>query len=184
MAILSRDTSPSIRKPKILPKMRFRVWIDKNDSQMKKLDVQVIDTVSFGLFLARLHKGSRIVVEQTRVNDEVWLQQHIAVTVDVRLALLKDLSLEVDVSDRDPTRNSAPTRRLFRLGRSKEALEPVSSTFLARNTKTGQRGCKCSGKSALALDPIRPRRTASSVNVPANPPSVSSYSGSCRCVDR
>ncbi len=92
---------PVHKEAKILPKMRFRVWIDKNDSQMKKLDVQVIDTVSFGLFLARLHKGSRIVVEQTRVNDEVWLQQHIAVTVDVRLALLKDLSLEVDVSDRD-----------------------------------------------------------------------------------
>ncbi len=92
---------PVHKEAKILPKMRFRVWIDKNDSQMKKLDVQVIDTVSFGLFLARLHKGSRIVIEQTRVNDEVWLQQHVAVTVDVRLALLKDLALEVDVSDRD-----------------------------------------------------------------------------------
>ncbi len=92
---------PVHKEAKILPKMRFRVWIDKNDSQMKKLDVQVIDTVSFGLFLARLHKGSRIVIEQTRVNDEVWLQQHIAVSVDVRLALLKDLALEVDVSDHD-----------------------------------------------------------------------------------
>lgn len=92
---------PVHKEAKILPKMRFRVWIDKNDSQMKKLEVQVIDTVSFGLFLARLHKGSRIVIEQTRVNDEVWLQQHVAVTVDVRLALLKDLALEVDVSDRD-----------------------------------------------------------------------------------
>ncbi len=92
---------PVRREAKILPKMRFRVWIDKNDSQMKKLDVQVIDTVSFGLFLARLHKGSRIVVEQTRVNDEVWLQQHVAVTVDVRLALLKNFDIDVDVSDRD-----------------------------------------------------------------------------------
>lgn len=92
---------PVHKEAKILPKMRFRVWIDKNDSQMKKLDVQVIDTVSFGLFLARLHKGSRIVIEQTRVNNEVWLQQHIAVSVDVRLALLKDLALEVDVSDHD-----------------------------------------------------------------------------------
>ncbi len=92
---------PVHKEAKILPKIRFRVWIDKNDSQMKKLDVQVIDTVSFGLFLARLHKGSRIVIEKTRVNDEVWLQQHIAVSVDVRLALLKDLALEVDVSDHD-----------------------------------------------------------------------------------
>ena len=68
---------------------------------MKKLDVQFIDTVSFGLFIARLHKGSRVVIEQTRVNDEVWLQQHIAVRVDARIALLKDLDVEVDVTDRD-----------------------------------------------------------------------------------
>jgi hypothetical protein len=92
---------PVRKEAKILPKMRFRVWIDKDDSQMKKLDVQFIDTVSFGLFIARLHKGSRVVIEQTRVNDEVWLQQHIAVKVDARIALLKDLDVEVDVSDRD-----------------------------------------------------------------------------------
>ncbi len=51
---------------------------------MKKLDVQFIDTVSFGLFLARLHKSSRY-VENTRVNDEVWLQQRVVVKVDARL---------------------------------------------------------------------------------------------------
>ncbi len=92
---------PVRKEARILPKTRFRVWIDKDDSQMKKLDVQVIDTFSFGLFIARLHKGSRVVIEQTRVNDEVWLQQHIAVKVDVRLALLKDFNVDVDVTDRD-----------------------------------------------------------------------------------
>lgn len=92
---------PVRKEAKILPKTRFRVWIDKDDSQMKKLDVQFIDTVSFGLFLARLHKGSRVVIEQTRVNDEVWLQQHIAVKVDARIALLKDFNVDVDVTDHD-----------------------------------------------------------------------------------
>lgn len=92
---------PVHKEAKILPKLRFRVWIDKNDSQMKKLDAQFIDTVSFGLFLARLHKGSRVIVENTRVNNEVWLQQHVVVTADVRLALLKDFNVDVDVSDRD-----------------------------------------------------------------------------------
>lgn len=92
---------PIHKEANILPKMRFRVWIDKDDTQMKKIDVQIIDTISFGLFLARLHKGSRVVVENTRVNNEVWLQQHVAVKVDARLALLKDFNIEVDVSDRD-----------------------------------------------------------------------------------
>lgn len=92
---------PIRKEANILPKMRFRVWIDKDDTQMKKIDVQIIDTISFGLFLARLHKGSRVIVENTRVNNEVWLQQHVAVKVDARLALLKDFNIEVDVSDRD-----------------------------------------------------------------------------------
>jgi hypothetical protein len=92
---------PHSKEAKILPKFRFRAWIDKDESQWKKLDIQCIDTVSFGLFLARIHKGSRIVIEQTRVNDEVWLPQHVNVKVDVRLALLKDFNVEDDITYRD-----------------------------------------------------------------------------------
>jgi hypothetical protein len=90
-----------MKEAKILPKFRFRAWIDKDESQWKKLDIQCIDTVSFGLFLARFHKGSRIMIEQTRVNDEVWLPQHVAVKIDVRLALLKDFNVEDDITYRD-----------------------------------------------------------------------------------
>jgi hypothetical protein len=90
-----------LKEAKILPKFRFRAWIDKDESQWKKLDIQCIDTVSFGLFLARIHKGSRIIIEQTRMNDEVWLPQHIDVKVDVRLALLKNFNVEDDITYRD-----------------------------------------------------------------------------------
>jgi hypothetical protein len=90
---------PQMKEAKFLSKARGRVWIDTDDQQMKKLDVVFIDTVSFGLFLARIHKGSRVVVETVRVNDEVWLQQHVAVKVDVRVALLKNFNIEVDVAD-------------------------------------------------------------------------------------
>ena len=37
--------------------------------------------------------------EQTRVNDEVWLPRHTAVHVDLRLALLKDFNVNLDVTD-------------------------------------------------------------------------------------
>jgi hypothetical protein len=90
---------PHMKEARFLSKARGRVWIDKNDVQMKKLDVVFIDTVSFGLFLARIHKGSRIAVETVRINDEVWLQKHVAVKVDVRVALLKNFNVEVDVAD-------------------------------------------------------------------------------------
>jgi hypothetical protein len=90
---------PHMKEARFLSKARGRVWIDKNDVQMKKLDVVFIDTVSFGLFLARIHKGSRIAVETVRINDEVWLQKYVAVKVDVRVALLKNYNVEVDVAD-------------------------------------------------------------------------------------
>ena len=48
---------PHSRETGFLPKVRFRAWIDKDELQWKKADIQFIDTVSFGLILARLHKA-------------------------------------------------------------------------------------------------------------------------------
>lgn len=101
---------PHLKDARILPHFRFRAWIDKGESQWKKLDIQCIDTVSFGLVLARLHKGSRIVFEQTRVNGEVWLPRHLAVKVDARVALLKEFNLEQDVTYRDYKKFRADTK--------------------------------------------------------------------------
>jgi len=101
---------PHLKDAGFLPKFRFRAWIDKSDAGWKKLDIQCIDTVSFGLVLARLHKGSRIVIEQTRVNDEVWLPQHMAVKVDARVALLKEFNIEQDVTYRDYKKFRAETK--------------------------------------------------------------------------
>jgi hypothetical protein len=92
---------PHTKDAKFLPKFRFRAWIDKAESQWVKLDVQCIDTVSVGLFLVRLHKGSNIQIELTDVNDEVWLPKHVALKVDARVALFKGLNMEEDVAYSD-----------------------------------------------------------------------------------
>jgi hypothetical protein len=92
---------PHMKDAKFLPKFRFRVWMDRAEKQWVKLDLQCIDTVSVGLFLVRLRKGSNIQIEQTRVNDEVWLPRHIALKLDARLALLKGLNMAEDVTYRD-----------------------------------------------------------------------------------
>jgi hypothetical protein len=101
---------PHMKDAKFLPKFRFRVWMDRAEKQWVKLDLQCIDTVSVGLFLVRLHKGSNIQIEQTRVNDEVWLPRHIALKVDARLALLKGLNMAEDVTYRDYKKFRTDTR--------------------------------------------------------------------------
>lgn len=95
------DFQPRSKEAKVLPKFRFRVWIDEAESQWVKLDAECIDTVSVGWFLARIHKGSRLLIDQTRINDEVWLPRHVALKVDVRVALLKNFNVETDVTYRD-----------------------------------------------------------------------------------
>lgn len=92
---------PHMKYAKFLPKFRGQVWIDKGEAQWAKMDIECIDTVSIGLFLARIHKGSRIVIEQTRVNDEVWLPKHVTLKEDVRFALLKESSVEQDETYRE-----------------------------------------------------------------------------------
>ncbi|SRR5258708_4175177 len=92
---------PHLKESKFLSKFRGRVWIDKSDLQLAKLDVECLDTISWGLFLARFHKGSRFMLEQTRVNDEIWLPLHMTAKVDVRLALLKNFNVDMDQTFRD-----------------------------------------------------------------------------------
>ena len=89
---------PQLKESKFLSKFRGRVWIDKSDLQLAKMDVECIDTVSLGLFLARVHKGTRFTLQQTRVNDEVWLPQQLSVKIDVRVALLKEFRVGDDQS--------------------------------------------------------------------------------------
>lgn len=103
---------PHMKDAKFLPKFRFRVWLDQNDKQWVKLDIQCIDTVSVGLFLLRVHKGSSIQIEQVRVNDEVWLPRHVSLKLDARLALLKGLNMAEDVTYRDYKKFRTDTRIL------------------------------------------------------------------------
>jgi len=101
---------PHMKESKFLSKFRGRVWIDKADLQLAKMDVECLDTISWGLFLARFHKGTRFMLEQTRVNEEVWLPRQVTAKVDVRLALLKNFNVDVDQTFRDYKKFRASTK--------------------------------------------------------------------------
>ena len=92
---------PHMKESKYLSKFRGRVWIDKDDLQLAKMDVEALDTISWGLVIARIHKGTRFTLEQTRVNDEVWLPKQVNYKVDARVALLKGYNLDGQLTYRD-----------------------------------------------------------------------------------
>jgi hypothetical protein len=92
---------PKQRDARILGKFKGRVWIDKAEAQWVKLDITAIDTISVGFVLARIHKGTRVLIELTRVNDEVWLPKLVQLHFDARVALFKSYDEDVEQTYRD-----------------------------------------------------------------------------------
>jgi hypothetical protein len=93
-----RDYHARSRDAKILPHVRGRLWIDKGTYHWVKLDAVVIDPITWGLFLVRLDKGAHIAIDETRVNDEVWLPRWISVTASARLGIFKQLRLQEETT--------------------------------------------------------------------------------------
>jgi len=92
---------PKLNAARVLPKLRPKLWIGKDDYQWLRLEAEVIDTITWGGFLLRLHSGSHIELEQTLVNNEAWLPQHAHISFDARVALLKSIRLEVEAQFSD-----------------------------------------------------------------------------------
>ena len=86
---------PRSKNGKYLKAFRGKLWIDQSEYRWVKADLETIDTISFGWLVARLHKGTHLYAEETRVNDEVWLPKLVRLNFDARIALFKDMNEEV-----------------------------------------------------------------------------------------
>jgi type II secretory pathway component PulJ len=89
---------PKLAAAAYFPKIKGKLWIDKQDSQWVKGEIETLDTISFGGILVRLSKGSRATFEQVRVNDEVWLPKQISVDLSARLLLVAGERAEVEIA--------------------------------------------------------------------------------------
>lgn len=84
-----------------LPKVKLRLWIDARDLQGARIEIEAVDAISFAGLLVRLEKGSRITVEQVRVNDGVWLPRSVSVSAAARLLVVKSLNREMEFTFSD-----------------------------------------------------------------------------------
>jgi len=92
---------PKSRDAKVLLKVRGRMWIDKATYQWAKVEAETTDTISWGLFLARLNAGARLTFEQTEVNSGIWLPRRLFMTGSGRVGLVRRLAEDeqIDWSD-------------------------------------------------------------------------------------
>ncbi len=89
-----QDFKPTQPHADMLKKVKGKMWIDKKEYNWVRVEAESLDTISFGLFLARIHPGSRFEFQQTHLNNEVWLMRRFHLNGSARLLLVKNESVE------------------------------------------------------------------------------------------
>ena len=85
---------PRTDSGRIMRHFRAKAWISESDYELVRVEIEAIDTLSFGLgLLARVHKGTVATYQRRKVNNEVWLPAQVTWTASGRLFLLRRLRL-------------------------------------------------------------------------------------------
>jgi hypothetical protein len=93
-ALPRQGYQPRSRTAKLFPSLKCRFWVDQQEHQIVKLEVEVVDTIWVGFFLVRVATGSRVSLELTPVRDGVWMPDRLQVFASARLGLLKALRID------------------------------------------------------------------------------------------
>jgi hypothetical protein len=108
----SKEFHPTQPHAGLLSKLKATVWIDKQDGNWVRAEGEVLETLSAGLFIARLHPGTRFVLQQARVNDEIWLVRRLSVEARARVLLLSNRAVELEYTFSDFKKFAADTKIL------------------------------------------------------------------------
>jgi hypothetical protein len=79
---------------KMLSKVEGKLWVDKQDFGWIKVDGQVTQSFSMGLFVARVQRGSHMILEQICVGDAIWVPRRLELRASARILFLKSLDIE------------------------------------------------------------------------------------------
>jgi len=64
---------PTSRFTSIFPKVRGFVWVDEASSELARIEGEVTDDISVGLFLGKIYKGSHFMQERYEFQPGLWL---------------------------------------------------------------------------------------------------------------
>jgi hypothetical protein len=79
---------------KMFSKVEGKLWVDMQDFGWIKVDGEVTQSFSVGLFVARVQSGSHIILEQTCVGDAAWVPKRLEVRASARILFLKSLDMD------------------------------------------------------------------------------------------
>ena len=90
------DTTYSGKDAHLFRCVQGTLYIDKQNYTLVKMEGEFLEDCSFGLFLAKVDKGSKLNFERVLVNNEVWLPKLIAVSGGGR-ALFKKFNEDTSI---------------------------------------------------------------------------------------
>jgi hypothetical protein len=89
-----KDARPRTSSGRMMRHFRAKAWISESDYELVRVEIEAIDTLSFGLgLLARVHKGTVASYQRRKVNNEVWLPAQVTWTASGRMFLVRRLRL-------------------------------------------------------------------------------------------
>jgi hypothetical protein len=90
------EYQPKTTETKILARLHGKAWVGESDQEVIRIDVELSDNISMGLgLLAKMYRGSRMVFQRRRVNNEIWLPAEAHFTGTGRLLVLKGFRIDV-----------------------------------------------------------------------------------------
>lgn len=95
------DFVPTTPHGGMLSHVDGKLWIDKQDVQWAKAEAQVAQSISIGWILARIGRGAHFELEQTRVDNGVWLPRKLTISGDALVMMVhsKPINEEMTWSD-------------------------------------------------------------------------------------
>src|ERR1700729_256766 len=112
---------------KVIQKLGGVIWIDEKALDVVRLDAFFVSDVKIaGGLLADLQKGTRVILEQTYVNNEVWLPTYEEVHIDVRVLLVKGIKMDGTTRYSDYKKFNVET--LSTIGKPKSPSDPAANS--------------------------------------------------------
>lgn len=83
---------------KFFGKMAGAIWVDASDKQVARVEARLIETFKVGGgLLASLREGASFVLEQKRVNDEIWLPTRADINLGLKVLLVKGITVNSSI---------------------------------------------------------------------------------------
>jgi hypothetical protein len=75
------------------------IWVDPTDKQVARVDARLVESYKVaGGLLASLREGATFVLEQERINNEIWLPTRIDINLGLRVLLVKGITVNQTIT--------------------------------------------------------------------------------------